>query len=452
MPDTKQPLHAKIAARGILSLLFALTFLAVLIVIAVLQLQEEIVHSEIKPPLTIGSVRQGVNVLKKYYADRDSILAAQKASQPELEKDDDASNKSDLNLSDLDRKIRHIIDKSISDSHIPEILAVPYPLKEDTETKDFTDQRRYMVDDLVDHYFTKIAAIRVTAPNSGSANPDGRDAAQVFAAKLRAATEPLLSQYLDAMRQNEELDNSDHQEKELVDGYPTKLSDMDKIFDKSTGRNAAYEDLSNPEFRNLCEEFLNYDYVFGDKAFAIIFTPASDHILALSVIMGILGSLIYISRGIVFDGATPNTGEILFRACLGAAVALAIYLFAGAGMVALGQPGSNPSSGNLSPDLISFLGITAGYLSEHVTDWMAQVGQNFFKVEAGRQRWAIQLQALLTSLALPPAQVAAAIGVPTSDVTDWASLQKAVPPEKQSLLAAYLRTDPAHIYTDIQPA
>ena len=430
-----QTAYGRVGALITLSVLFFLTFVAVLAVIAVLQLQSEVTNSDLKPAPTIGTVRQGVESLKHYYAARDKAATDEEKTEADLKEADIASAKSDNELNDFDRAVQHTVITSRSDFNDPDLSAVSYPLTGDDK------DRIYRVDEMIDDYLDKISNLNA-APNGRTLQD--RLAVRKLVGEIRTKTEAELANYQAAMDRNQSTALADKSLTNDRNAYNAKLAALDKKLSD--------EGVSNPSFRDLCEEFLNYDKLFGDKAFAFVFTPQSDHVLLLAVIMGVLGSLIYISRGVVFDGAAPTIGEILFRACLGAAVALAIYLFAGAGMVALGQPaGKNPDSG-MSPDLISFLGITAGYLSEHVTRWMAQVGQNFFKIDGDdKPRWAIQLQNLMTSLGVTATQAAPAVGVAPSDINEWATLKKPVPPECQGLLAAFLRVHPSLIYTDLAP-
>jgi hypothetical protein len=171
--------------------------------------------------------------------------------------------------------------------------------------------------------------------------------------------------------------------------------------------------------------------------------------------MGILGSLIYISKDFLTKPNANTFWEIVFRIGLGAGVAFALFFFAAAGMLALSQSGgTGQPQANMSPYLISFLGITGGYLSDHVTDWMRQVGMNAFKVEKDGQppRWAMGLDAALKAAGIDSAGLAAACGVSVSDADDWVSLAKPVPGGKQALVAAFLRVHPSRIFTDIAPA
>lgn len=212
--------------------------------------------------------------------------------------------------------------------------------------------------------------------------------------------------------------------------------------------------LANDEYWNLCEDFYSFKTLVGDWAYSIVLLPKMMLILTLSIFMGVLGSLIYLSQEFLKDPDGRGFWDILFRISLGAGVAFALFFFAAAGMLAMTQSSSGAAQSDMSPYLISFLGITGGYLSDRVTQWMREVGENTFKVNPGGPppRWAIGLDAALKAAGLSSAALASASGATPGDVDAWVALTKAVPGDKQALIAAFLREHPSRIFTDIAPA
>ncbi|MGH6872772.1 MAG: hypothetical protein ACREHE_14820 [Rhizomicrobium sp.] len=210
--------------------------------------------------------------------------------------------------------------------------------------------------------------------------------------------------------------------------------------------------LATDAFWNLCEDFLSFKSLVGDWAYNIVLFPKMMLVLILAIFMGILGSLIYISQDFLKNPDGRTFWDILFRIGLGAGVAFALFFFAAAGMLSLSQT-SNGGPPEMSPYLISFLGITGGYLSDRVTEWMRQVGENTFKVDDGGppKRWAMGLAAALSAAGLDSTALASAVGVPASEAADWASLTQPVPGDKQALVSAFLRTHPSKLFTDIAP-
>jgi hypothetical protein len=211
--------------------------------------------------------------------------------------------------------------------------------------------------------------------------------------------------------------------------------------------------LANDDYWNLCEDFYSFKTLVGDWAYKIVLLPKMMLILTLSIFMGILGSLIYLSQEFVRNPDCRNIWDILFRVSLGAGVAFALFFFAAAGMLAMSQSSTGATQSEMSPYLISFLGITGGYLSDRVVQWMREVGENTFKVapDGPPPRWAIGLDAALKAAGLSNGALASATGAMPADVDSWAALTKAVPGDKQALIAAFLREHPSRIFTDIAP-
>jgi hypothetical protein len=210
--------------------------------------------------------------------------------------------------------------------------------------------------------------------------------------------------------------------------------------------------LANDDYWNLVEDFSSFKALAGQWAYSAVLLPRMMLILVLSIFMGVLGSLIYISQDYLKNPDGRGFWDILFRIGLGAGVAFALFFFAAAGMLALSQ-NPNGAQGEMSPYLISFLGITGGYLSDRVTQWMREVGENAFRIKSDGppSRWAVNLSDALKTNGIEAASLASAISVPPADVDAWVALSKPVPGEMQGLAAAYLREHPSRLFTDIAP-
>ncbi|HEY2069215.1 MAG TPA: hypothetical protein VGG48_06650 [Rhizomicrobium sp.] len=211
--------------------------------------------------------------------------------------------------------------------------------------------------------------------------------------------------------------------------------------------------LANDDYWNLVEDFESFKSLAGDSAYDVVLLPRMMLVLVLAIFMGILGSLIYISQDFLRNPDGRGLWDILFRIGLGAGVAFALFFFAAAGMLALSQNGSGTQT-DMSPYLISFLGITGGYLSDRVTQWMREVGENAFRIRADGppDRWAVGLSEGLKASGQDITALASSIGVPAEDAQAWAALSKPVPGDKQGLIAAFLREHPSKVFTDIAPS
>ena len=211
--------------------------------------------------------------------------------------------------------------------------------------------------------------------------------------------------------------------------------------------------LGNESYRTVVEDFRTFEALVGKTLFGIVLIPNPVLVLLLAVFMGMLGSLIYLARQLVIEREDIRAHEMLYRIGLGAAVALALFFFASAGVLTLSQSTSGKVDSNMSPYLISFLGITAGFLCERVTAWMREVGERTFKLENGPQRlrWGTGLAGEFAKQNIGTDTIGAAIGASGADIAAWSGLQLPVPDRAQGLLAAYLRVHPSTLFTDIDP-
>lgn len=218
-------------------------------------------------------------------------------------------------------------------------------------------------------------------------------------------------------------------------------------------KDVAADRLANASYRTVVEDFRTFEKLVGDRLFGVVLIPNPVLVLLLAVFMGMLGSLIHLSRRLVIEREPVQTHEMFYRIGLGAAVALALYFFASAGVLALSQPSGGKVDTDMSPYLISFLGISAGFLSERATAWMREVGEKMFKIENGPQksRWATGLSGELAKQNLTAQTMAAATGLEGADIEAYAALQKPAADGAQALIAAFLRVHPSLLFTDIDP-
>jgi hypothetical protein len=210
--------------------------------------------------------------------------------------------------------------------------------------------------------------------------------------------------------------------------------------------------LANGAYWSLAENFRTFKSLVGEAGYDVIALPRMMLVLLLSIFMGILGSLIYISKDFYQDPDRRGFWSITFRIGLGAGVAFALFFFAAAGMLAMEQAKAG-SQTDMSPYLIAFLGITGGYLSDRVTQWMRETGERAFKIkeDGPPDRWAVGLADGLKASGQDSAALAAAAGAENADTDAWIALTKPVPGDKQALIAAFLREHPSKVFTDIAP-
>lgn len=283
--------------------------------------------------------------------------------------------------------------------------------------------------------YANYRALALAAIN-GNGDPKYRSFAKAKLGQITGDVNTRLAEY-DALVK----DDASHYFK--INNAEATLASIDRGLDKHFAE--------HPKLRDECEELLTYKSIFRRLAYDMIFAPKSSLTLLLAVVMGLLGSLIYLARERVIDQAPVGLSVIIFRASLGGALAVAIYVFAAAGMMAVGPHASGSDAAEMSPYLISFIGITAGYLSEHMAAWMAQLGRDTFKVNGveSKERWAPHLAQQLDSKT--SATIAQALNVPQAQVDSWIAVSAAVPSEYQALLAVHLGLDISDVFTDIPP-
>ena len=291
------------------------------------------------------------------------------------------------------------------------------------------------VDDYFDAYYTELGA----APNA--------DAARKSLNAFKAETYKRMTKYFAARAQFD----SDASNVRGLNVQIAALEAQAKQLDDNSQQVGT--PLANGAYWSLTEDFLTFKSLVGETGYNLIALPRMMLVLLLSIFMGVLGSLIYITKDFYQNPDRRGFWSIVFRIGLGAGVAFALFFFAAAGMLAMAQAKSGSQS-DMSPYLIAFLGITGGYLSDRVTQWMREMGENAFKVKGDGppDRWAVGLADGLKANGLDNTALASSVGVPAADADAWVAMTKPVPGDKQSLVAAFLREHPSKVFTDIAPA
>jgi len=458
---------------------FAATAAMLLLIVVAEQLQNAVASPDFASlKISTGWVRQDVAYLEQFWVQKEDIARKEKAANNELFQisarntktraamsgaADDARNFIDMNdsayiLSPL--KLRTFIGDAATPPPAPQPAAQspspatlhsmgtdqpPTPPPGTPTTSDgpgFALSNTLPVSwgfgQLVDQYFDTYYAALDALPNAEKARQSlnafkvetYKRMATFFAAKARydsdASTKRALEAQISALQQQEKKLDADSQ----APGTP----------------------LADGSYWSLTEDFLSFKTLVGDFAYNIVALPRMMLVLMISILMGILGSLIYITMDFHKNPGERGFWDIMFRIGLGSGVAFALFFFAAAGMLALAQTKSGTQS-DMSPYLIAFLGITGGYLSDRVTQWMREVGENTFKIKTDGppDRWAVDLGAKLKAAGLDGAAVAKAAGAPVADVEAWIAQNKPVPGDKQGLVAAFLRLHPSQVFTDIAP-
>jgi hypothetical protein len=441
---TRDTVHLRLGRLLIgmfLVLAFAATSTVLLFVITAEQLQNSIATADLGTTKTsIGAIRQDVAEVEHYYSVMSAIAQKQIDTERALFDANVAKQTALVKLVNLTNRIRSYINLFNSRA-IVEPLKI-HPFQEATSGS--STERVLVFDQTVADYFTPYYTALDDMPSSPAA-AHARDTLETFKDQVFEK----LDAYVTALAAYNAADSA----VAAMQGQAAALRKDKKEFDDSVG--APGTALANDSYWNLCEDFYSFKTLVGEWAYKIVLLPKMMLVLTLAIFMGVLGSLICISRDFLKQPDERSFWEILFRIGLGAGVAFALFFFAAAGMMAFSQ-GTTAGGGQaeMSPYLISFLGITAGYLSDRVTEWMREMGLRAFKLTNSNDpdRWGIGLKAETQTQGIALPALAKAIGTPAEEVAAWCEVSKPVPSDSQKALALYLHTDRSRLFTDLEPA
>jgi hypothetical protein len=103
----------------------------------------------------------------------------------------------------------------------------------------------------------------------------------------------------------------------------------------------------------------------------------------LVLLMGALGSLLYLFPAYLNRVEPVTMAEIVVRLIFGACAALAFYVLANAALagfaIGAGVEQSSTTSSTLNPFTVSLVGIVAGVLSEDIAKWIQDRGRGIFQ-------------------------------------------------------------------------
>lgn len=210
--------------------------------------------------------------------------------------------------------------------------------------------------------------------------------------------------------------------------------------------------MDNDELRDFLVE-LRY---LTRLRFDILATmPAQLLTLILTLSMGSLGSVIFLTRELFREGEKHSINWYIFRPFLGMVTAIAIFVLAKSGQLVISD-GGNPESGKMSetlnPFFISFLAIISGVLSEQAYEKIHNTGKSFFQTGIGENaRWAVHLRKIMETQHKTPAEAAKYLSQSIEVIQDWMDEQAPVPENAQKIIAAWLDKPGREIFSDQSP-
>jgi hypothetical protein len=192
---------------------------------------------------------------------------------------------------------------------------------------------------------------------------------------------------------------------------------------------------------------------FKDFGFVFLATkPTQLLTLILTLSMGALGSVIYLTRTFFDRQAAAPFSFYLFRPFLGMVTAVAIFVLAKAGQISISDASlSQGISGNLNPFLISFLAVLSGLFSEHAYERIQRAGWAIFRSRdssESKDRWAYRVQAEIDAQGKDPNELVMFLRVPPEAIADWLDEKQMVPEDAQDIIAAWLGRERRELFSD----
>ena len=203
------------------------------------------------------------------------------------------------------------------------------------------------------------------------------------------------------------------------------------------------------QFKSL-SDFVDVNRFFQRLHFTSFLTaPREILVMLLTIIMGVLGSVITMTWTFVRRDAGLSVRRFLLLPFVGGMSAFIVLIFLKAGQLTLT---AGETTDELSPFVLSFVGIISGLLSERAYGRISEVGQNFFRVDARQDRWGIRLDEALAAAGVSVEEVARHLDLDDLDAAELVEGKAAADPVQQQLIAALVRSEPRVLFTDIPPA
>jgi len=169
-----------------------------------------------------------------------------------------------------------------------------------------------------------------------------------------------------------EIDKRSHQ----IDALDEKLTKARLHYQRMEQQLSDSEEKFNPQHQATVETLL-------DTPFSVLYhvtkLPTIILTLIVTIASGGLGSTVSFSRKFFRSTEQADAHMLMVNTGEGVAAAVAIFLFAGTGMLALTQGASGSDGGlELSPYLVAFLAFVSGFMAEDAFGRIQAAGRAFF--------------------------------------------------------------------------
>jgi len=172
------------------------------------------------------------------------------------------------------------------------------------------------------------------------------------------------------------------QEKLLTDEKILSLLGEQADYDAQIAALRAVLPVASPTRARLSALLLEWWVLPTDIVLRLVSFPTIFLTLIVTIAAGGLGTVVAFSRRYYSGGDRGLTVSRLFvNVGEGIAAAIAIFLFSGAGMLALTQGGGANSDVELSPYTVAFIAFVSGFMAEDAFAAIQAAGKRLFKVD-----------------------------------------------------------------------
>ncbi len=119
-------------------------------------------------------------------------------------------------------------------------------------------------------------------------------------------------------------------------------------------------------------------HIFWGIPYMLVGFPTIFLTLLVTIAAGGLGAVVAFSRTILRGGGEASMSSLLVSVGEGIAAAMAIFLFSGAGMLALAQGTDGAASLELSPYTVAFVAFISGFMAEDAFASIQGAGKRYF--------------------------------------------------------------------------
>lgn len=162
-----------------------------------------------------------------------------------------------------------------------------------------------------------------------------------------------------------------------------KLALISSTNDSRTAQLAALRgrlDLASPDRARFEALYINVPF-FGDIFQRLVSFPTIFLTLIVTMAAGGLGTVVSFSRRFYAQDEQPSLARLFVNVGEGIAAAIAIFLFSGAGMLALTQGAGAQNTVELSPYTVAFVAFLSGFMAEEAFGSIHAAGKRIFKRE-----------------------------------------------------------------------